>query len=139
MSHLVRFGVSMDAELLSAFDHLIERKGYANRSEALRDLAREAVVSARWADKVEPTVAALCLVYDHHLHELSAKLTSLQHDFKHDIASTLHVHLDHRYCLEVIILRGPAGDVQAFADRIIALRGVKHGKLVMTATGAGLD
>lgn len=136
MTHLLRFGVSMDAELLAAFDQLITRKGYANRSEALRDLVRDAIVENQWSDGREPTVAALCMVYDHHQSDLAAKLTSLQHDFTEHIVSTLHVHLDHRHCLEVIVLRGQPGVLKTFSDRMLATRGVKHGQLVMTGTGA---
>ena len=139
MPQLLRFGVSMDAELLSAFDLLISRKGYANRSEALRDLVRDAIVQSQWASRGEPTVAALCMVYDHHAHDLAAKLTGIQHDYTDHIVSSLHVHLDARHCLEVIVLRGLAGDLQSFADRVLAIRGVKHGQLVMTTTGEGLD
>lgn len=136
MTHLLRFGVSMDAELLAAFDQLITRKGYANRSEALRDLVRDAIVENQWSDGRAPTVAALCMVYDHHQSDLAAKLTSLQHDFTDRIVSTLHVHLDHRHCLEVIVLRGQPGELKTFSDRMLATRGVKHGQLVMTGTGA---
>lgn len=139
MSELLRFGVSMDAELLTAFDQLIDRKGYANRSEALRDLVRDALVKTQWASRNEPTMAALCMVYDHHTRELSAKLTAIQHDFATHIVSTLHVHLDTRYCLEIIVLKGRAGELENFADRMLATRGVKHGQLVMTTTGKGLD
>ncbi len=135
MTHVLRFGVSMDAELLAAFDLLISRKGYANRSEALRDLVRDAIVETQWANRAEPTVAALCMVYDHHQADLAAKLTAFQHDFTDHIVSTLHVHLDHRHCLEVIVLKGPAGELQGFADRVLATRGVKHGQLVQTGTG----
>lgn len=135
MTQLLRFGVSMDAELLAAFDQLISQKGYANRSEALRDLVREAIVRSQPTTSREPTIATLCMVYDHHLPELASKLTALQHDFTHQIVSTLHVHLDHDHCLEVIVLRGPAADLHAFADRMLATRGVKHGQLVVTGTG----
>lgn len=137
MSETLRFGVSMDADLLAAFDDLISRKGYANRSEALRDLVRDAIVKSHAASADALTVAALCMVYDHHQPDLSAKLTSLQHDFNDRIVSTLHVHLDHHHCLEVIILRGPAGSLQTFADKLLAIRGVKHGELVMTGSGEG--
>jgi CopG family nickel-responsive transcriptional regulator len=75
------------------------------------------------------------MVYDHHAPELTNRLTSLQHDFNHEIISTLHVHLDHRHCLEVIVLRGPGAAIQTFADRLLAIRGVKHGELVMTGAG----
>ena len=138
MSELQRFGVSMDAELLAAFDLLIANQGYANRSEAIRDLVRDAIVRTQWTTRDEPTVAALCMVYDHHTRELSAKLTHIQHDFSEQIVSTLHVHLDAHHCLEIIVLRGIAPELQAFADRMLATRGVKHGQLVMTTTGEGL-
>ena len=139
MAELTRFGVSMDAELLSAFDDLIARKGYANRSEAFRDLVRETLIKQRWSDRNEPTVAALCIVFDPHMRDLSAKLTSAQHDHGDCIVSSMHVHLDHDHCLEVIVLKGPAGELQDFADAMLAIRGVKHGQLVMTTTGEGLD
>jgi CopG family nickel-responsive transcriptional regulator len=135
MTELLRFGVSMDAELLAAFDLLITRKGYSNRSEAIRDLVRDAIVKSQGADATQSTVAALCMVYDHHAPELTNRLTSLQHDFNHEVVSTLHVHLDHRHCLEVIVLRGPGAAIQTFADRLLAIRGVKHGELVMTGAG----
>jgi len=138
MPELVRFGVSMDAELLAAFDTLIHRKGYANRSEAIRDLARDALVAAEWEDDQAPAAAALCLVYDHHTHDLTTRLTRIQHDFADAIVSTLHVHLSHRDCLEVIVLKGMPKQLQALADRLISTRGVKHGRLVTTTTGEGL-
>ena len=135
MSKLVRFGVSMDAELLAAFDHLLSDKGYANRSEAIRDMVRDAIVESHGADDKKPIVAALCIVYDHHAGQLAQRLTAIQHDHGKDITATLHVHLDTRNCLEVIVLRGPAGTLRRLADRLIATRGVKHGQLVIATTG----
>ena len=139
MSELLRFGVSMDTELLSAFDLSIKRKGYANRSEAIRDLVREALVESQWTSPEEPTVAALCMVFDHHTPDLATKLTNIQHDHGDRIVSTLHVHLDHRHCLEIIVLKGPSSDLRTFADKMLSIRGVKHGQLVMSTTGEGLD
>ena len=138
MAQLVRFGVSMDAELLAAFDGLIRRKGYANRSEAIRDLARDALVQAAWDHDAGPAAAALCLVYDHHTRDLSHRLTRIQHDFAENIVSTLHVHLTQRDCLEVIVLQGMPKQLQRLADRLISVRGVKHGQLVATTTGQPL-
>jgi len=138
MPELVRFGVSMDAELRAAFDGLIGRKGYANRSEAIRDLVRDRLVQADWDEGEGPAAAALCLVYDHHTPELSGRLTRIQHDYSESIISTLHVHLSHRDCLEVIILKGKPRQLQELADRLIATRGVKHGRLVTSTTGHGL-
>ncbi len=138
MAKLTRFGVSMDAGLLSAFDDLIERKGYANRSEALRDLVRGALVETQWGAGGGQMVGALCIVYDHHTPDLSSRLTHEQHDYQKYIISSMHVHLDASNCLEVVVLRGPARTLQTLADRIVAIRGVKHGRLIMTTTGEGL-
>jgi CopG family nickel-responsive transcriptional regulator len=129
---LVRFGVAMDGELLQRFDDHITQKGYANRSEALRDLVRADLVNAH-LKRDGLAVATLTLVYDHHVRELSEKLTDMQHDLGEHVVSTLHVHLDHDHCLEVIVLRGPAGLLQAAADRLLATKGVEHGRLVATA------
>jgi CopG family nickel-responsive transcriptional regulator len=122
---LVRFGVAMEGSLLKEFDELVESRG-STRSEALRDLARGAVVKAKVRRGAE-AVATLTLVYDHHVPDLTEKLTELQHDLGHRIRSTLHVHLDHDHCLEVIIMHGRSDQLQSIADRILALRGVKHG------------
>jgi CopG family nickel-responsive transcriptional regulator len=129
---LVRFGVAMDADLLQRFDEHIGAKGYGNRSEALRDLVRADLVNAH-LKRDGLAVATLTLVYDHHVRELSEKLTDMQHDLGEHVVSTLHVHLDHDHCLEVIVLRGPAGLIQSAADRLLATKGVKHGRLVATA------
>jgi CopG family transcriptional regulator, nickel-responsive regulator len=131
-SDLVRFGVAMDAELLSRFDNRLEARGYANRSEALRDLVR-AWLSDDHVHGGGKVVATLTLVYDHHVRELSEHLTNLQHDLGEHVVSTLHVHLDHDHCMEVIVMRGPASLIQKAADGILATKGVEHGKLVVTA------
>ncbi len=122
----------MDADLLQRFDEHIGAKGYGNRSEALRDLVRADLVNAH-LKRDGLAVATLTLVYDHHVRELSEKLTDMQHDLGEHVVSTLHVHLDHDHCLEVIVLRGPAGLIQSAADRLLATKGVKHGRLVATA------
>jgi CopG family transcriptional regulator, nickel-responsive regulator len=131
-SDLVRFGVAMDTELLSRFDGRLEARGYANRSEALRDLVR-AWLSDDHVHGGGKVVATLTLVYDHHVRELSEHLTNLQHDLGEHVVSTLHVHLDHDHCMEVIVMRGPASLIQKAADGILATKGVEHGKLVITA------
>ena len=135
MPQIVRFGVSMDAELLAAFDALVTAKGYPNRSEALRDMVREAIVHRDWHQGAAPAVAALCIVYDHHAGDLPRRLARLQHEHTREITATLHVHLDERNCLEVIVLKGSPAKLQRLADRVISTRGVKHGKLVITTTG----
>lgn len=122
---LVRFGVAMEASLLKEFDQLVDVRG-GTRSEALRDLVRGAVVKARVRRGAE-AVATLTLVYDHHVRDLTEKLTELQHDLGARIRSTLHVHLDHDHCLEVIVMHGRSDQLTSIAERILALRGVKHG------------
>jgi CopG family nickel-responsive transcriptional regulator len=125
-----RFTISLDEGLAREFDRLIERRGYANRSEAVRDLLRGLVEQERTRhDAGGHCVAALSYVYNHHERELAERLTALQHEH-HDLAtSTLHVHLDHDHCLETAVLRGATGAVQAFAQRLMAERGVRHGQL----------
>jgi CopG family nickel-responsive transcriptional regulator len=137
MGELVRFGVSIDDELLERFDRQITQKGYTNRSEAIRDLIRDDLVTEEWA-RNEETVGTITIVYDHHTRELSETLTHLQHSFEGRIMSVLHVHLDHHNCLEVLVVRGRSQRLKAFADRLVGIRGVKHGKLTMTTTGEHL-
>ena len=139
MADLVRFGVSMDGKLLNQFDELIERKSYVNRSEAVRDLVRSALVEDQWTRADEETVGTVTIVYDHHTRELSDKLTEHQHAHHHAIVSALHVHLDEHNCLEVVVLKGKAGEVKKIADELIGAKGVKHGKLVSTTTGRDLN
>ncbi|RPJ74178.1 MAG: nickel-responsive transcriptional regulator NikR [Acidobacteria bacterium] len=135
MGTLTRFGVSLDDDLLDRFDRMIERKGYTNRSEALRDLIREALVRDQWDIGTTEAVGTLTLVYNHEVRELADKLTDLQHAHYHSIVSTLHVHLDPHHCLEVLVLRGKAAELKAIADRLIGTRGVKHGTFSATAEG----
>ena len=138
MPDLTRFGVSMDADLLASFDALMQRKGYGNRSEALRDLVRNALVEEQWARGDEEAIGTVTIVYDHHVRNLAEKLTEHQHLHHHAIVSTLHVHLDHDNCLEVVVVRGKAADVRRLAEELIGTKGVKHGRLVTTTTGKGL-
>lgn len=123
----------MDGELLEQFDSLIARKGYPNRSEALRDLVRRALVADAWGDEQANVLGAVSIVYDHHQRELVTSLLELQHDCVADIVCTTHVHLDHHHCLELLLVRGHAGDVRSLADQLCGLKGVKHGELMMTA------
>ncbi|MBM4019218.1 MAG: nickel-responsive transcriptional regulator NikR [Planctomycetes bacterium] len=133
MSRLVRFGVSMDERVLEVLDRIVARRRYANRSEAIRDLVRAEQVRESWEKAAGPVVGTLTLLYDHHVREVNERLLNLQHDHEDMVHSTMHVHLSHRMCLEVIVLRGRARDIQALADRLVAARGVKHGRLVATA------
>lgn len=138
MAEIVRFGVSMDDRLLEKFDKLIEGKGYSNRSEAVRDLIRNALVEEQWANADEEAVGTVSLVYDHHTRELSDKLTEHQHSHHREIVSALHVHLDAHHCLEVVVLKGKAGKIRHLADELIGTKGVKHGRLMTTTTGREL-
>ncbi|HEX9933585.1 MAG TPA: nickel-responsive transcriptional regulator NikR [bacterium] len=138
MNHLVRFGVSMESALLGRFDRFIERHGYSNRSEAVRDLVRDRLVQEEWQSGDAKTVGTITLIYDHAMRELSGKLTDQQHRQHESVISAMHVHLDHHNCLEVLAVHGRAKDIQRLADDLLSLKGVKHGKLVMTTTGMGL-
>jgi CopG family nickel-responsive transcriptional regulator len=138
MGNTVRFGISLDEKLLESFDRLIEEKSYMNRSEAIRDLIRASLVENRIAAEDAEVVGTVTLVYNHHVRDLSDKLTEQQHAHHDRIVSALHVHLDAHNCLEVLIVRGAARDVKKIADELIGVKGVKHGKLVMTTTGDGL-
>lgn len=124
---LTRFGVALETPLLAELDALVRERG-CTRSELLRDLARAEVVKSKVRQGVR-AVATLTLVYDHHVRDLSEKLTTLQHELGEQVHSTLHVHLNHDYCLEVIVMRGVSNQLQAIAGRILATRGVKHGGL----------
>ena len=138
MKKLVRFGVSLDHRLLDNFDRLIERKNYTNRSEALRDLIRDNLVGQEW-DENKETVGTITIVYDHHVHDLTEKLTDIQHRSHRLVLSAMHVHLDHDHCVEVLVVRGKGADIKKVADTLIGTKGVKHGKLTMTTTGQGLS
>jgi len=135
MDELVRFGVSLEGSLLRDFDRLIEEKGYPSRSEALRDLIRDCLVQADWSKLAGEQVATLTLVYNHEYREITDRLTDVQHDNAQIIVCATHVHLTAHTCLEVIVLRGPAAEICRIADRLIATRGVQHGKLTMTTLG----
>lgn len=126
----------MEADLLSGFDEFCRLRGYATRSEALRDLIRDALVAEVGARDNSRVAGTLTLVYDHHKSDLTQRLTEAQHSAHDLIIAVLHVHLDHHNCLEVLALRGENKAVKSFAERILAVKGVKHGKFVLTATGS---
>ncbi len=138
MGEVVRFGVSADGRLLDRFDELLTRKGYVNRSEAVRDLIRSALVEDDWTNGDAVAVGTVTLVYDHHSSDLTERLTEHQHSHHETILSTLHIHLDHHNCLEVIVLKGRAAEIRLLADALIGTKGVKHGKFVASTTGEGL-
>jgi CopG family transcriptional regulator, nickel-responsive regulator len=122
---LVRFGVAMEQSLLADLDAIVEARG-VTRSEVLRDLVRAEVVKAR-APKGVPAVGTLTLVYDHHVRELTERLTEFQHQLGEQVRATLHIHLDEDRCLEVIVLRGQSDELQTVAEKMLATRGVTHG------------
>lgn len=139
MGQLVRFGISIDERLLSSFDRLIDGKGYQNRSEAIRDLIRSAIVEEKWSRGDEEMVGTVTLVYNHHVRDLADKLTEHQHHHHHRIISAMHVHLDPHNCLEVLVVRGNAQEIKRIADELIGVKGVKHGRLVMTTAHEELE
>ena len=133
MSEIVRFSVSLEDELLEQFDRYCQQQQYATRSEAVRQLIRDTLTRTAWQSRSKDAVGTLTLVYDHHRAQLGDRLTKLQHDHTDLIVSTLHTHLSHELCLEVIVLRGPADRLQAIASQIGGLKGVYKGELVMAS------
>lgn len=132
-NELTRFGISMDEILLNHFDKLILKKGYNNRSEAIRDLVREKIVEESIEYTDQEVFGALVFIYDHHKRELEKKLSNFQHDYYKNIISTTHVHISHDECLEVIILRGKANLLKNIADQLLSFKGVLNGKLTLTS------
>ncbi|MGH7282770.1 MAG: nickel-responsive transcriptional regulator NikR, partial [Polyangiaceae bacterium] len=132
---LVRFGVAMEGSLLKALDAIADERG-VTRSEILRDLARAEVAKAR-VQRGAPAAGALTLVYDHHVRELTERLTDEQHRLGEKVRATMHVHLDAHHCLEVVILRGKSDELQKAADRLLATRGVEQGGLQLVAEKPG--
>ena len=135
-----RIGVSLEKDLLEQFDQLIGQKGYATRSEAIRDLLRDALVQRQWSEATsrEEQVAVVTLVYDHDSSSLAHKLAHIQHENHRAVVSALHVHMDEHNCLEVLVLRGPAREVLRMGDGLVSTKGVKYGKVVPATTGQAL-
>lgn len=132
MAGLVRFGVSMEERLLRDFDRMIKRRKWANRSEAIRDLVRRELIQSQWQEAGRRVVGTVTMLYDHHKRELPEKIIDMQHRHSAEALSSLHIHLDERNCLEVVVVRGKAAEVRALADSLIGTKGVKHGELVMS-------
>jgi len=139
VEEIVRFGVSIEKNLLAGFDELISRKGYTNRSEALRDLVRDHLVEEEWKVEKKEMIGTITIVYNHHTWGLSGTLIELQHHFHNLIISTMHLHMDENNCLEVLVVKGMVDKIKTIADKLISTRGVKHGKLTMTTTGKELS
>lgn len=133
MSEIVRFSVSLEDDLLEQFDRYCTEQQFATRSEAVRQLIREKLTTRAWESECQDAAGTLTLVYDHHRSQLSDRLTQLQHDNTDLVVSTLHAHLTHDLCLEVIILRGPAARLQKIASQLRGLKGIHKGELVMAS------
>ena len=138
MAQVKRFGVSMEARLLTEFDRLIRRKGYKTRSEAIRDLVRQAIVEQEWEAEDAEVVGSVTIVYDHHASDLVERLQDVQHHAHDLVICNTHVHLDERNCLENIVLKGRSVAVRRMGDRLVSAKGVKHGGLIATTTGRRL-
>ena len=132
---IARFGVSLSKSLLKELDRMVQKKGYKNRSLAISDMVRDQLVEHQQELTDSEVAGTITLVYDHHRPRVQETLTDLQHKQMTTIISTLHVHLDHDNCLEVLVVRGRTSIVRSVADHLIAVRGVKHGKLMLTTTG----
>ena len=138
MSKLVRFGVSLEEDLLAKFDSLIKRRKYTNRSEALRDMIREELVKKEWTENKEVT-GAITLVYDHHTRELVNKVLDVQHDYHACILSTQHIHLDHHNCFEIIVTKGKSKDIEELYQKLKSIKSVKHAGFMMATKGSDLS
>jgi len=133
-----RFSATLDAGLLEKFDRFLDRHRYGNRSEAVRDLIRRALVEDEWQGGKAPVMGVITLVYDHHQRNLLNRMTQIQHDSQASIISSTHVHMDHHNCLEIVIVKGTPSRIRVLADRLITLKGVKSGHLSAATTGKGL-
>jgi len=128
-----RVGVSFEPVLLKEFDKYLSKRGYSSRSEAIRDLVRKAMIEKEIEDGTGEVLGTLTYVYDHHHGDVNNRLMNLQHDHHEEILFTTHVHMDHDMCLEILIVKGQAGNIKDLSDSIKAIKGVKHGELVITA------
>ncbi len=127
-----RVGVSFEPELLEKFDKLLESKGYTNRSEAIRDLVRKSIIEAQIKSEEEQVIGTLTIIYDHDMGDVTNQLQHFQHFHLSEIIATTHVHVERHACLEVLVVKGKANSVRKLADHIRAIKGVKHGELVIT-------
>ena len=129
---IIRFGVSIEPDLLKKYDKIIKKEGYNNRSEAIRDLIRKNLISEKSKNPNEIVIGTLTMIYNHHVSTLTDRLLDLQHEHTKEILVTTHVHINHHNCLEVLVLSGKIGKIRKLADKIKALKGIKHGELVIT-------
>lgn len=137
MSELIRMSVSIEQPLFRELENLVARNSYANRSEFVRDMIRDHLARERWDGDSQEVIATIQLVYDHHQRELSEKLTETQHQAHHLVLTSTHVHLDRKLCAEMIMVKGPAGQVRELANNLRQRKGVLHAGLVIGAAAAG--
>lgn len=139
MSELVRFGVSIDRDLLENYDALINERGYATRSEALRDLIRDALIGQKIELQADlHALGSLTLVYDHHARNLIQEMGAIQHDFHDNILSVMHLHVSHDDCMEIIALGGVVSKIVELANSLLSLKGIKNGKLFLTLPSSSI-
>jgi CopG family transcriptional regulator, nickel-responsive regulator len=127
-----RVGVSFEPRLLNKFDMLLKKRGYTNRSEAIRDLIRKEIIESEIKDEEGEVIGTLTIIYDHEIGNITNKLLHLQHHHHDEITFTTHIHIDERTCLEIVVIRGQLSQVKKFSENIKALKGVKHGQLAIT-------
>ena len=137
MEGVTRIGVSLEPELLKLFDESISKKGYVSRSEAIRDLVRDSLAESEWKNEDEWMVGTVVMVYDHTITSVGDKLTDLQHAHQPLVTTSVHVHLDHDKCMEILICEGKLKDLKRFADEVISIKGVLRGRLTMAAPSTG--
>jgi len=135
VKRVTRFGVSIEADLLSRFDSFIQKRGIPNRSEGFRELIRARLIDEEAGDKNTFALGVISLVYEHHKRDLQEHLTEVQHEHHHEIISTTHVHIDHDRCLEVILVKGKVGVIRQIATELSTPKGIQHSKLIITSTG----
>jgi CopG family nickel-responsive transcriptional regulator len=139
VSELIRLSMSLDRSLNDRLQSLVEKSGYTNRSEFIRDMIRDRLVQDEWESDQREVVGTVTLVYDHHRHRLSEKLTDIQHDHHDAVLATTHVHLTHHLCAEMIMMKGAPGEIRRLADRLHQQKGVLHASLSLSSTGDELD
>ncbi|AEF97010.1 nickel-responsive transcriptional regulator NikR [Methanotorris igneus] len=136
MVDMDRISISLPTKLLNEFDEIIAERGYASRSEAIRDAIRDYIIKHKWIHSLEGERAGtINVIYDHHMSDVTEKLTEIQHDYTDIIVATLHVHLDHDHCMEVILVRGDAKQIKELTDKLTAQKGVKQVKLTVMVPG----
>ncbi|MGE0015038.1 MAG: nickel-responsive transcriptional regulator NikR [Candidatus Methanomethylophilaceae archaeon] len=137
MDGVTRIGVSLEPELLKEFDESISSKGYVSRSEAIRDLVRDSLAESEWKNEEECMVGVIVMVYDHNVTNVGDKLTNIQHDHSGNVNTSIHVHLDHDRCMEILIVEGKLGSLKKLASEITSIKGVLRGRLTMVSPKSG--